>query len=165
MHFTFNPQGGFTSTPRRHLEEDRVRAGINSDTYPPRYEMKVAAQEFHKLHKPKINKLKGGYSATVNLIFQSWLKDVNIHVKDWNLTKRETIQLVKDLTAERARDEVEFYMGMTTDDQQTFDGLVNHHKNACQAGENVSKLISDFMVTTRKGMNQRMSLLMTSRFW
>ena len=78
--------------------------------------MKVAVQEFHKLHKPKLNKLKGGYSATANLIFQSWLKVINVHVKDWNLTEREAIQLVKDFTAERARDEVEFYMGMIADD-------------------------------------------------
>ena len=108
MHFASNPQRGFTSTPRRHPEEDRLRARINPDTYPPRYEMKVAAQEFCKLRKPKINKLKGGYSATANLIFQLWLKDINIHVKDWNLTEREAIQLVKDFTAERAHNEVEF---------------------------------------------------------
>ena len=106
--------------------------------------MKVVVQEFCKLCKPKINKLKGGYSATANLIFQSWLKDINIHVKDQNLTEREAIQLVKDFTAERACNEVEFYMGMIVDDQQTFDGLVNHLKNAFQLGENVSELISNF---------------------
>ena len=106
--------------------------------------MKVAAQEFCKLHEPKINKLRGGYSATANLIFQSWLKDINIHVEDRNLTEREAIQLVKDFTAERACDEVEFYMGMIADDQQSFDGLVNHLKHAFQLGETMSKLISDF---------------------
>ena len=92
--------------------------------------MEVAVQEFCKLHEPKINKLKGGYSATANLIFQSWMKDINVHVKDQNLTGRETIQLAKDFTTEKACNEVEFYMGMIADDQQTFDGLVNHLKNA-----------------------------------
>ena len=140
----FQPSGGLISTPRRHLEEDSVKARINSDTYPPRYEMKVAVQEFCKLCKPKINKLKGGYLTTANLIFQLWLKDINIHIEDWNLTEREAIQLVKDLTAERAHDEVEFYMGMIVDDHQTFDGLVNHLKNAFQLGETMSELISDF---------------------
>ena len=106
--------------------------------------MKVAVQEFHKLHEPKINKLKGGYSATANLIFQSWLKDINVHVEDQNLTEREAIQLVKDFTAERACDEVEFYMSMIADDQQSFDGLVNHLKHAFQLSETVSELISDF---------------------
>ena len=71
-----------------------------------------------------MNKPKGGYSATVNLIFQSWLKDIKVHVEDWNWTEREAIQLIKDFTAKIAHDEVEFYMGMIVDDQQTFDGLV-----------------------------------------
>ena len=121
-----------------------MRARVNSDVYPPGYDMKVAAQEFCKLCKPKINKLKGGYSATANLIFQSWLKDINVHVEDQNLTEREAIQLVKDFIAERAHDDVDFYMGMIADDQQTFDGLVNHLKNAFLSGETVSELISDF---------------------
>ena len=106
--------------------------------------MKVAVQEFCKLREPKINKLKGGYSATANLIFQSWLKDINAHVEDRNLTEREAIQLVKDFTADRARDEVEFYMGMIADEQQSFDGLVTHLKNVFQLGETMSELISDF---------------------
>ena len=106
--------------------------------------MKVVVQEFCKLCKPKINKLKGGYSATANLIFQSWLKDIKIHVEDWNLTEREAIQLVKDFTAERACDEVQFCMCMIVDDQQTFDGLVNHLKNVFQLGETMIELISDF---------------------
>ena len=68
----------------------------------------------------------------------------NAHVEDRNLTEREAIQLVKDFTADRARDEVEFYMGMIADEQQSFDGLVNHLKNAFQSGETVSELISNF---------------------
>ena len=60
------------------------------------------------------------------------------------MTEREAIQLVKDFTAERAHDEVEFYIGMIVDDQQIFDGLVNHLKNAFQSGETISESISDF---------------------
>ena len=60
------------------------------------------------------------------------------------MTKREAIQLVKNFAAERAHDEVEFYMGMIADDQQTFNGLVNHLKNAFQSDETISKLISNF---------------------
>ena len=144
VHFASDPLGRFTSTPLRHLEEDRAKARISPEVYPPRYGMKVAVQEFCKLREPKINKLKGGYSATANLIFQLWLKDINAHMEDWNLTEREAIQLVKDFTAERAHNEVEFYMGMIADEQQSFDGLVNHLKNAFQSGETVSELISDF---------------------
>ena len=150
MHFASDPQGRFTSTPLRHPEEDRAKARISPEVYPPGYGMKVAVQEFCKLGEPKINKLKGGYSATANLIFQSWLKDINAHVEDWNLTEREAIQLVKDFTADRAHDEVEFYMGMIVDEQQSFDGLVNHLKNAFQSGETVSELISDFYGRSQK---------------
>ena len=34
------------------------------------------------MNELKINQLKGGYSATANLIFQSWLKDIRVHVED-----------------------------------------------------------------------------------
>ena len=65
-----------------------------------------------------------------NLIFQSWLKDIKVNVKDWNLTEREAILLVKDFTPKCACDKVEFYMGMVAEEQQTFDGLINHCKSA-----------------------------------
>ena len=90
-----------------------------------------------------MNKLKARYSATANLIFQLWLKDIKVHVEDQHLTEREAIQLVKDFTEERAHDKVEFYMGMIMDDQQTFDGLVNHLKGAFQSGDTISELISN----------------------
>ena len=141
MHFASGPQGGFTSTPRKYPEE---QARHNPAVYPPGYEMKMAVQEFHKLCELKINKLRGGYSATANLIFLSCLKDIRVHVEDWNLTEREAIQLVEHFTAERTHNEVELYMGMILDDQQTFDGLFNHLRNAFQSGQTVSELISDF---------------------
>ena len=106
--------------------------------------MQMVLQEFCKLHKPKINKLKGGYSATANLIFQSWLKDIRVYVEDQNLTEREAMLLIKDFTAEHAHNEVEFYMGMVMEDQQTFEGLIQHLRNAFQSGETISKLISNF---------------------
>ena len=137
-------RGDLHLLPEDILSRVEQEARVSTEVYPPGYDMKVAVQEFHKLHKPKINKLKGGYSATANLIFQSWLKDIHIHVQNWNLTEREAIQLVKDFTTERAHDEVEFYMGMIADEQQSFDGLVNHLKHAFQLGETMSELISDF---------------------
>ena len=113
----------------------------------------MAVREFCKLHEPKINKLKGDYSATANLIFQSWLKDIRVHVEDQNLSQREAIQLIKDFTAEHAHDEVEFYMGMVTEEQQTFKGLVQHLKNAFQSRETISELISNFYGWAQK-MNE-----------
>ena len=110
----------------------------------------MAAQEFHNMCEPKINKLKGGYSATANLIFQSWFKDIWVHVEDQNLTQREAMQLIKDFTAECAHNEVEFYMGMVTEEQQTFEGLIQHLKNTFQSGKTISELISDFYGQTQK---------------
>ena len=144
VHFASNLQVEFTLTHRRYPEEQKPRVRCNPATYRPGYVMKMVVQEFHKLHEPKINKLKGGYSATANLIFQSWLKDIKAHVEDQNLTEREAIQLVKDFTAERAHNEVAFYVGLVADDQQTFDGLVNHLKGTFQSGETISELISNF---------------------
>ena len=60
------------------------------------------------------------------------------------------MQLVKDFTAECAHNEVEFYMGMVTDEQQTFEGLVQHLKNVFQSGKTTSELISDFYARAQK---------------
>ena len=162
VHFAGSEKGGFTSTPLKSaakVGEDysllppkkQARQSLLSSTVsPPSYDMQMAVHEFHKLHEPKINKLKGGYSATANLIFQSWLKDIRVHVEDRNLSQREAMQLIKDFTAECAHDEVEFYMGMVADEQQTFEGLIQHLKNAFQSGETTSELISNFYARAQK---------------
>ena len=162
VHFVGSEKGGFTSTPLKPAarvreyytllpQQKQARENLLTSTVsPPGYDMQMAVQELCKLREPKINKLKGGYSATANLIFQSWLKDIRVHVEDRNLSQREAIQLVKDFAAEHARNEVEFYMGMVTDDQQTFEGLIQHLKNAFQSRETTSKLISDFYARAQK---------------
>ena len=100
--------------------------------------------------EPKISKLNGGYSSSAGLIIQSWLKDIHIHVEDRRLTQREAIQLVKDFTAKRARGEVEFYMGMVAEEDQSFEGLIDHLCDAFQSGEMLSELISDFYGWSQK---------------
>ena len=162
VHFAGSEKGVFTSTPLKSAakvgedytllpQQKQGRQNLLSSTVSqPKYSMQMAACKFCKLCKPKINKLKGGYSATVNLIFQSWLKDIRVHVEDRNLTEREAMQLVKDFTAECAHNEVEFYMGMVADDQKTFEGLVQHLKNAFQSGETTSELISNFYARAQK---------------
>ena len=103
----------------------------------------MMAQEFLKLHDPKINKHRDGYSAMANLIFQLWLKGYQSSCRGTE-SDREAIQMVKDFTAEHAHDEEVFYMGMVVEDQQTFEGLVEHLKNAFQPGQTLSELIGDF---------------------
>ena len=156
VHFTSGQKGGLTSTPLKPSvkagqdntllpQQRRARESlINPAMCSPRNEMQMAMQEFHKTHEPKINKLKDAYSATANLIFQSWLKDIRVHVEDHKLTERDAMQLIKDFTAEQAHNEVELYMEMVVEDQQTFEGLIQHLMNAFQSGETISKLISNF---------------------
>ena len=175
--FAGSEKGAFTSMPLKPAarvgenytllpQQEQARQDLLANTIsPPGYDMQMAAWEFRKLREPKINKLKGGYSATANLIFQSWLKDVRVHVEERNLSQKEAIQLVKDFTAECARDEVEFYMGMVADDQQTFEGLIQHLKNAFQSGETTSELIRIFMLGPRRRTNLKRHLQMIYKSW
>ena len=87
------------------------------------------------MQEPKISKLKGGYTPSAGLVFQSWLKDIHVYVQDNKLTQREAIQLVKDFTAEHAWDEVESYLGLFIEEDQSFEGLVEHLQDAFQSGE------------------------------
>ena len=64
--------------------------------------------------------------------------------------KERPCSWLKIFTAEHACNEVEFYMGMVTDDQQTFEGLIQHLKNAFQSRETTSKLISNFYARAQK---------------
>ena len=94
VHFAGSEKGDFTSTPLKSAarigenytllpQQEQARQELLVNTVsPPGYDMQMAVWEFCKLYKPKINKLKGGYSATANLIFQSWLKDIRVHVKE-----------------------------------------------------------------------------------
>ena len=100
--------------------------------------------------EPKISKLKGGYPSSARLIFQSWLKDIHAHVEDRHLMQWEAIQLVKDFTAEHAQDEVEFYMGMVAEENQSFEGLIDHLCDTFQLDETLSELISNFYGQSQK---------------
>ena len=140
VHFASSQKGGLTSTPLKSAvkvgedktllpQQRRARESLmNTTTCPPRHKMWMAMQEFHKMHKPKINKLKGVYSAMANSIFQPWLKDIWVHVEDHNLSEREAMQPIKDFTAEHACNEVKFYMGRVMKDQQTLEASCNTSK-------------------------------------
>ena len=49
--------------------------------------LQLAAEEFRKIHEPKIQKLKGGYSANAMLVFNSWLKDIEMCVRERKVNK------------------------------------------------------------------------------
>ena len=106
--------------------------------------LQAAATKFKKLREPKMAKFKGGYSLDASLVFQSWLKDIQVYTIEHHLSQREAIQLVKDYTSEQARSEVEYYLGLTPKQEQSFQGLINHLSLTFQSCKTVSSLIADF---------------------
>ena len=139
-----------SSTPHRYQEEVVLPSRPTEMKHPEDIGFYAAAHEFRKMWEPKISKLKGGYSSSAGLIFQSWLKDIHVHVKDRRLTHREAIQLVKDFTMEHAWNEMEFYMGMVAEEHHSSEGLIDHLHDAIQSGETLSELISDFYGWSQK---------------
>ena len=112
-------------------------------------------ENLEKMQEPKISKLKGGYTSSAGLVFQFWLKDIHVHVQDRRLTQRDTIQLVTDFTTECSQDEVEFYMGMVMEEDQSFRGLIEHLRDAIQSGKTFSQLISIFYGRSQKARDSK----------
>ena len=71
-----------------------------------------ASKEFQCIQEPKITKLKGGYSADMELMFQSWHADIEAHIVDCNLDNPATLQLIKDQNLEGAHHEVEYQLDL-----------------------------------------------------
>ena len=99
VHFASDPQGDSHLPPEHILRSEDPKPAFILPHIHPDTKWRLQWQEFCK---PKINKLKGGYSAMANLIFQLWLTDIKVYVDNWNLTEREATQLVKDLQLKEA---------------------------------------------------------------
>ena len=108
------------------------------------HSLEAAATEFKKLCEPKVAKFKGGYSSNASLVYQSWLQDIQVYTLECHLSQWEAIQLVKDYTSEQARSEVEYYLGLTPEEEQSFQGPIDHLSLAFQSCKMVSSLIADF---------------------
>ena len=125
------------SLPRHSETRDLYEEGFSQS-------LQAAATEFKKLHEPKVAKFKGGYSSDASLVFQSWLKDIWVYTIECCLSQWEAIQLVKDYTSKQARSKVEYYLGLTPKEEQSFQGLIDHLSLAFQSCKTVSSLIADF---------------------
>ena len=66
-------------TPHIRNKRTREDASIAS------HSLQLVAEEFRKICKPKIQKLKGRYSANAMLVFNSWLKDIEMSVRERKL--------------------------------------------------------------------------------
>ena len=108
------------------------------------WSLQAAATEFKKLREPKVAKFKGGYSSDASLVSQSWLKDIQVYTIEHCLSQQEAIQLVKDYTSKQARSEVEYYLGLIPEEEQSFQGLIDHLSLTFQSCKTVSSLIADF---------------------
>ena len=62
--------------------------------------------------EPKIIKLKGGYLADAELVFQSWHADIGAHIVNCDLNNPAALQLIKDQTLEGACHEVEYQLNL-----------------------------------------------------
>ena len=86
--------------------------------------MSTVASEFKKMREPKLTKLKGGITSGASLFFNSWVKDVRAVILERSMSNAESLQLVKDYTEGKARQQVEFYIVSTPD--PTFEGLIDN---------------------------------------
>ena len=99
-------------------------------------------KSFERSANQKYKKLKGGYSANAILVFNSWLKDIEMCVKEWKWTNMEAVWLVKDYTSEGPRGGIEFYLD--TKSTWTYHELIEHLRTSFKSGETVSSLVRDF---------------------
>ena len=102
-----------------------------------------ALKEFCRMRDPKITKFKGGYSADAELTFRSWRMDIITHIQDRELDNKAAIQLIKDMTQDNARREVEFQLDICGR-IITYQDLLKHLSVTFQGGNEEANLIAEF---------------------
>ena len=102
-----------------------------------------ASKEFRRMRDPKITKFKGGYSADAELTFRSWRVDIMTHIQDRELDNKAAIQLIKDMTQDNARREVEFQLDICGG-VITYQDLLKHLSVTFQGGDEEANLIAEF---------------------
>ena len=104
--------------------------------------MSAVASEFKKMREPKLAKLKGGITSGASLFFNSWVKDVRAVILEHAMSNAEALQLVKDYTEGKARQQVEFYIVSTQN--PSFEGLIDNLKTSFQSGEDEAMVKGEF---------------------
>ena len=102
-----------------------------------------ASKEFRRMRDPKITKFKGGYLADAELTFRSWRVDIITHIQDQELDNKAAIQLIKDMTLDNARHEVEFQLDLCGG-IITYQDLLKHLSVTFQGGDKEANLIAEF---------------------
>ena len=99
--------------------------------------------------EPKITKLRGGYSADVELVFQSWRVDVLANIQDRELDNKSTIQLIKEQTLHNACSEVKFQLDLCGG-EILYQDLLRHLSMAFQGGNDEANLLAEFYSRAQK---------------
>ena len=146
---TGHPGNPFISNPGNPFTQQQVRGNVPAQTTVDTdattiigNTMSAVASEFKKMREPKLAKLKGGVTSGASLFFNSWVKDVRSVIQEHSMSNMESLQLVKDYTEGRARQQVEFYIVSTTN--PTIDGLIENLKTSFQSGEDEATIKGEF---------------------
>ena len=67
------------------------------------HSLQLVAEEFRKICEPKIQKLKSGISDNAMLVFNSWLKDIEMCVKERKVNKYGSDPVSKGLHIGRCK--------------------------------------------------------------
>ena len=94
------------------------------------------------MREPKIQKLKGGNTSSAQLFITGWIKEVRAVIRDRTLTDQEGVQLIREFTKSKARQQVDFYLDMTPN--PTIEGVLDHVISAFSSGEDESSIKSEF---------------------
>ena len=100
------------------------------------------ASEFRKMLEPKLQKLKGGNTSSAHLFLTGWVKEVQATIKDRELSESEGVQLIREFTESKARQQVDFFMDLNP--IPTIKGVLDHLTAAFSMGEDVSAIKSEF---------------------
>ena len=146
---TGHPGNPFVSNPGNPFTQQQVRGNVPAQTTVDTdattiisNTMSAVASEFKKMREPKLAKLKGEVTSGASLFFNSWVKDVRSVIQERAMSNTESLQLVKDYTEGRARQQVEFYIVSTTN--PTIEGLIENLKTSFQSGEDEATVKGDF---------------------
>ena len=155
---TGHPGNPFIGNPSNPFTQQQVRGHIPVQTTVDTdattiigNTMSAVASEFKKMREPKLAKLKGGITSGASLFFNSWVKDVRAVILERAMSNAEALQLVKDYTEGKARQQVEFYIVSTQN--PSFEGLINNLKTSFQSGEDEAMVKGEFY--SRKQYSKR----------
>ena len=139
--FISNPGNPFVQQPVRSQIPAQTMVDTDATTIIGNT-MSAVASEFKKMREPKLAKLKGGITSGASLFFNSWVKDVRAVISERSMSNTESLQLVKDYTEGKARQQVEFYIVSTPN--PSFEGLIDNLKTSFQSGEDEATVKGEF---------------------